>query len=180
MAPLAVDVTRTSASSSGAVAIATKGGASFPPVVLKIGYGPNISVVSAFFGYVILAVAGLATSVAANRFEANMAQTAGTAAGEIGFMCIVLAAIDMLNERPGLGFSLHLTSLQIFLWLTFAGLLGAFLAVPLRRHYIDEEDLTFADGTAQDSAVLCLDLTTSRSIFDRTGQVSCVTVSLPT
>ena len=38
--------------------------------------------------------------------------------------------------------------MQIFLWLTCAGLLGAFLAVPLRRHYIDEENLTFADGTA--------------------------------
>ena len=69
-------------------------------------------------------------------YEANMAQTAGTAAGEIGFMCIVLAAIDMLNDRPALGFSLHLSGTQIFLWLTFAGLLGAFLAVPLRRHYM--------------------------------------------
>jgi uncharacterized oligopeptide transporter (OPT) family protein len=85
-----------------------------------------------------------------------MAQTAGTAAGEIGFMCIVLAAIDMLNDRPGLGFSLHLTGLQIFLWLTFAGLLGAFLAVPLRRHYIDEENLTFADGTAAGETLVVL------------------------
>jgi uncharacterized oligopeptide transporter (OPT) family protein len=123
-------------------------GASFPYVVLKIGYGPNISVVAAFFGFILLAGIGFATRVAPTVYEANMAQTAGTAAGEIGFMCIVLAAMDMLSARPGLGFTLRLTGLQIFLWMTFAGLLGAFLAVPLRRHYIDEEDLTFADGTA--------------------------------
>jgi len=85
-----------------------------------------------------------------------MAQTAGTAAGQTGFMVIVLAAIDMLNDRPGLGFSLHLSGWQIFLWLTFGGLVGAFLAVPLRRHYIDEEDLTFADGTAAGETLVVL------------------------
>ncbi|OFX20411.1 MAG: hypothetical protein A2V77_02690 [Anaeromyxobacter sp. RBG_16_69_14] len=111
-------------------------GASFPYVVLKIGYGPNVSVVAAFFGFILLALIAFATRVRATVYEANMAQTAGTAAGEIGFMCIVLAAIDMLNDRPALGFSLHLSGTQIFLWLTFAGLLGAFLAVPLRRHYM--------------------------------------------
>src|SRR5215813_12389822 len=131
-------------------------GASFPYVVLKIGYGPNISVQAAFFGFILLAVIAAVTRVPATVFEANMAQTAGTAAGEIGFMCIVLAAIDMLNARPALGFSLHLTSLQIFLWLTFAALLGAFLAVPLRRHYIDEEKLTFADGTAAGETLVVL------------------------
>jgi uncharacterized oligopeptide transporter (OPT) family protein len=45
---------------------------------------------------------------------------------------------------------------QIFLWMTFAGLLGAFLAVPLRRHYIDEENLTFADGTAAGETLVVL------------------------
>ncbi len=131
-------------------------GASFPYVVLKIGYGPNVSVVAAFFGFILLAVIAFATRVRATVYEANMAQTAGTAAGEIGFMCIVLAAIDMLNDRPALGFSLHLSGTQIFLWLTFAGLLGAFLAVPLRRHYIDEENLVFADGTAAGETLVVL------------------------
>jgi len=131
-------------------------GASFPPVVLKIGYGPNISVSAAFFGFIALALVAMVTRVRATVYEANMAQTAGTAAGEIGFMCIVLAAIDMLNDRAGLGFSLHLSGLQIFLWLTFAGLTGAFLAVPLRRHYIDEENLTFADGTAAGETLVVL------------------------
>jgi uncharacterized oligopeptide transporter (OPT) family protein len=139
-----------------AVAVALIMGAAYPYVVLKLGYGPNISVVSAFFGYMILALVGLATSVASTRFEANMAQTAGTAAGQTGFMVIVLAAIDMLNERPGLGFSLHLSGWQIFWWLTLGGFVGAFLAVPLRRHYIDEENLTFADGTAAGETLVVL------------------------
>jgi len=138
------------------VLVAVIMGASFPPVVLKIGYGPNISVSAAFFGFIALAITAFFTRVRATVYEANMAQTAGTAAGEIGFMCIVLAAIDMLNDRPGLGFSLHLSGLQIFLWLTFAGLTGAFLAVPLRRHYIDEENLTFADGTAAGETLVVL------------------------
>jgi len=139
-----------------AAVVALVMGASFPYVVLKIGYGPNISVVSAFFGYMILSVVGVATGVPSTRFESNMAQTAGTAAGQTGFMVIVLAAIDMLNDRPGLGFSLHLSSVQIFLWLTFGGLVGAFLAVPLRRHYIDDENLTFADGTAAGETLVVL------------------------
>jgi uncharacterized oligopeptide transporter (OPT) family protein len=139
-----------------AAVVALVMGASFPYVVLKIGYGPNISVVSAFFAYIILSVIGVVTKVASTRFESNMAQTAGTAAGQTGFMVIVLAAIDMLNDRPGLGFSLHLSGWQIFLWLTFGGLVGAFLAVPLRRHYIDEENLTFADGTAAGETLVVL------------------------
>ena len=72
-------------------------------------------------------------------------------------MCVVLAAMDMLNAKPELGFSVHLTVWQTFSWLTVAGLIGVLLAVPLRRHYIDEENLTFADGTAAGEALLVLD-----------------------
>jgi uncharacterized oligopeptide transporter (OPT) family protein len=139
-----------------AVFVAAIMGASFPYVVLKIGYGPNISVVAAFFGYIALAFATAISGVASSRYENNLAEAAGTAAGQTGFMCVVLAAIDMLNARPELGFSLHLSSLQIFLWLTCAGLLGALLASTLRRHYIDEENLTFADGTAAGETLVVL------------------------
>jgi len=130
---------------------------SYPYVVLKIGYGPNISVVSAFFGYILLTLIALVTRVRSNRYEWNMVQTAGTAAGQAGFMCVVLAAIDMLNQKPELGFSLHLSIMQTFLWLTISGLIGVLLAVPVRKHYIDEENLTFADGTAAGETLLVLD-----------------------
>jgi uncharacterized oligopeptide transporter (OPT) family protein len=131
-------------------------GAAEPAVVLRIGYGPNMSVVSAFLGFIALSLIGLATRTRATRWETNLVQTAGTAAGSgVGFMAVVLAAIDMLNAR-GL-MSLHLSSLQIFAWLAPSGLLGVLLAVPLRKHYIDQEDLRFADGTAAGETLLVLD-----------------------
>lgn len=138
-------------------------GASYPYVVLKIGFGPNVSVVSAFFGYLILTFVGVvATKLSrkdhlSNRFEMNMVQTAGTAGAQAGFMCVVLAAFDMLAARPELGFHLAPSALDIFLWLSFAGCLGVLLAVPLRRHYIDEENLTFADGVAAGETLVVLD-----------------------
>jgi uncharacterized oligopeptide transporter (OPT) family protein len=70
-------------------------------------------------------------------------------------MAVVLAAIDMLNARGLL--DLHLSGLQIFAWLAPSGLLGVLLAVPLRKHYIDQENLTFADGTAAGETLLLLD-----------------------
>lgn len=133
-------------------------GASYPYIVLKIGYGPNISVVSAFFGYLVLSALGFFTGIRGTRWENNLVQTAGTAAGEAGFMCVVLAAMDMLRTKFGAAFPLQMTSLQIFVWISVAGLLGVLLAVPLRRHYIDEEDLPFADGTAAGETMLVLDL----------------------
>ena len=42
-----------------ALVVAALMGASYPYVVLKLGYGPNISVVSAFFGYIILSLVEL-------------------------------------------------------------------------------------------------------------------------
>jgi len=140
-----------------AMVVAALIGASYPYVVLKIGYGPNISVVSAFFGYIALTVIGVVTSRRGTRFENNLVQTAGTTAGQAGFMCVVLAAIDMLNAKPELGFSVHLSVLQTFSWLTLAGLIGVLLAVPLRKHYIDEENLAFPDGTAAGETLLVLD-----------------------
>jgi uncharacterized oligopeptide transporter (OPT) family protein len=139
-----------------ALCVAALMGAAEPAVVLRIGYGPNMSVVSAFLGFIAISLVGLATGVRGTRLENNLVQTAGTAAGSgVGFMAVVLAAIDMLNQRGVL--DLHLSSLQIFAWLAPAGLLGVLLSVPLRKHYIDQEDLTFADGTAAGETLLVLD-----------------------
>lgn len=139
-----------------AIVVAALMGAAEPAVVLRIGYGPNLSVVSAFLGFIAISLVGLVTRTRGTRFENNLVQTAGTAAGSgVGFMAVVLAAIDMLNHR-GL-MNLHLTPLQIFAWLAPAGTLGVLLAVPLRKHYIDQENLTFADGTAAGETLLVLD-----------------------
>lgn len=139
-----------------AIVVAALMGSAEPVVVLKIGYGPNMSVVSAFLGFIAISLLGLVTGVRGTRWENNLVQTAGTAAGSgVGFMAVVLAAIDMLNARGLL--NLHLSGPQIFAWLAPSGLLGVLLAVPLRKHYIDQENLTFADGTAAGETLLVLD-----------------------
>jgi uncharacterized oligopeptide transporter (OPT) family protein len=132
-------------------------GAAFPYVVLKLGFGPNISVVAAFLGYMMVALIGKLVGRRGNRYEYNIVQTAGTSAGQQGFMVIVLAAFDLVASKPGNHFTLHLSTMQIFVWLTLAGGLGVLLAVPLRKHYIDEEKLTFADGVAAGETLIVLD-----------------------
>src|SRR5204862_1430041 len=114
---------------------------------------PNISVVSAFFGFLALGL----FSRSYNRWENNIVQTAGTTAGQIAFLCWLLAAFDMLAADPGSGFDVHLTRLQTFVWLSAAGLLGVFLAVPLRKHFIDDEQLPFPDGMAAGETLIMLD-----------------------
>ncbi len=139
-----------------AIAVAALMGAAEPAVVLRIGYGPNMSVVSAFLGFIAISIIGVVTGTRGTRFENNLVQTAGTAAASgVGFMAVVLAAIDMLNQRGVM--NLHLSSVQIFSWLAPSGILGVLLAVPLRKHYIDQENLTFADGTAAGETLLVLD-----------------------
>jgi uncharacterized oligopeptide transporter (OPT) family protein len=139
-------------------------GASYPYVVLKLGFGPNVSVVAAILGYVALglvftklaALVGFATTPY-NRWENNIVQTAGTAAAQTAFMCVLLAAFDMLAQSKLVDFQVVLTPMQSFAWLTTAGLLGVFLAVPLRRHYIVDEKLPFADGLAAGETLLVCD-----------------------
>jgi uncharacterized oligopeptide transporter (OPT) family protein len=64
-----------------AIVVAALMGAAEPVVVLRIGYGPNISVVSAFLGFIAISLLGLVTGVRGTRWENNLVQTAGTAAG---------------------------------------------------------------------------------------------------
>ena len=128
-------------------------GASYPYMVLKFGFGPNISVVSAFFGFLALGL----FSRSYNRWENNVVQTAGTTAGQIAFLCWLLAAFDILAAEPGSGFQVRLTWVQTWIWLSASGLLGVFLAVPLRRHFIEDEQLRFADGVAAGETLIMLD-----------------------
>ena len=138
-----------------AVIVAAVIGGSYPYIVLKLGFGPNISVVSAFFGYLL--AAGILRIKTFNRWENNMVQTAGTAAGHTAFMCVLLAAFDMLNAKPELGVHIHLSFWQVFSWLVLTGGMGVLAAVPMRRHFVDEEQLTYADGVAAAETLTVLD-----------------------
>jgi putative OPT family oligopeptide transporter len=128
-------------------------GGSYPYVVMKIGYGPNPSIVSAIFGYLVL---GLMFKNS-QRWENNMVQTAGTSAGATAFMCVLLAAFDMLNMDPSLNFNFSISPFQSFIWLTTAGCLGVLMAVPMRKHFIIDEKLPFVDGMAVAETLTVLD-----------------------
>jgi uncharacterized oligopeptide transporter (OPT) family protein len=132
-------------------------GSAYPYCVLKLGFGPNLSVVSAFFGFMALVplvfILGLTDT---NARENNIVQTMGTSAGQTAFMAVLLAAFDMLNANGVFNPPIYLNTLQIFLWLCSASLLGILLAVPMRRHYIDEENLTYADGLAAGETIKVL------------------------
>src|SRR5260370_4557998 len=71
-------------------------GASYPYVVLKFGFGPNISVVSAFFSFLPLGL----FSRNYNRWETNIVQTPGTTAGQIALLCWLLATFAILAPEP--------------------------------------------------------------------------------
>src|SRR5207249_10838386 len=87
-----------------AIAVAAVIGGSYPYVVLKLGFGPNISVVSAFFGYLALGIAFRDF----NRWENNIVQTAGTSAGQTAFLCVLMAAFDLLRADPAAHFTFTL------------------------------------------------------------------------
>ncbi len=128
-------------------------GASYPYVVLKLGFGPNISVVSAFFGYLALGIVFRNF----NRWENNIVQSAGTAAGQTAFLCVLMAAFDLLRMDSSLHFTFALSPTQAFAWLTTAGLLGVLLSVPMRQHFVVEEKLPFPDGIAAGETLIVLD-----------------------
>lgn len=129
-------------------------GVSYPYMVLKLGFGPNVSIVSAFFGFVILSVIARKSY---DRWQNNIVQTAGTSAAQTAFMCIMLASFDMLRESKIVKFELAPTPEQTFIWLSVAALLGTLLAVPLRRHFVVDENLPYPDGTAAAETLKVLD-----------------------
>jgi len=135
------------------VVVAAIMGAAYPYVVLKLGFGPNVSVVAAFFGYLFLGIIFRNF----NRWENNIVQTAGTSAAQTAFMCVILAAFDLVSQNPKLGYSFAPTEMQSFLWLTAASVLGLLLAVPLRTHFVVQEKLTYPDGVAAAETIIVLD-----------------------
>src|SRR5438067_8680135 len=90
------------------LAVALVMGSSYPYIVLKLGFGPNVSVVAAFFGYLALGIAFKDY----NRWENNIVQTAGTSAAQTAFMCVLLAAFDMLSASRTVSFHLTLSPWQ--------------------------------------------------------------------
>jgi uncharacterized oligopeptide transporter (OPT) family protein len=142
---------------SGLVVAALMGTA-YPYMVLKLGFGPNVSVVAAFFGFLFLKLIDVVLQERTyDRWQNNLAEAAGTSAAQTAFMCILLGAFDILRNLSGGKFQIELTPLTSFLWLTAAATLGVLLAVPLRRHFVIDEKLPYVDGLATAETITVLD-----------------------
>jgi uncharacterized oligopeptide transporter (OPT) family protein len=134
--------------------------ASYPYVVLKLGMGPNISVVSAFLGAVLLMALAKKTH-GRNRLMNNIVQTAGTSAAGTAFMCIVAAAVQLAAENPAAQERMDgikaVEPWPMFLWLFTAGSIGVLFTVLFRRHFLDDPKMIFADGVAAAETIVVLD-----------------------
>ncbi len=132
-------------------------GASYPYMVLKLGFGPNVSVVAAFFGFLFLRLFQIMVGSRYDRWQNNLAEAAGTSAAQTAFMCVLLGAFEILrHNRPEI-FGMELTPIKSFLWLSAACSLGVLLAVPLRRHFVVDEKLPYVDGLATAETITVLD-----------------------
>jgi uncharacterized oligopeptide transporter (OPT) family protein len=144
-----------------AVLVSALVSASYPYVVLKLGMGPNVSVVSAFLGAVLLLVLAPRTH-GQNRWMNNIVQTAGTSAAMTAFMCVIAAAVEMAAKNPAmtpekLNGITTIAPWPMFWWLLFAGGIGVLFMVLFRRHFIDDPKMVFADGVAAAETVVVLD-----------------------
>jgi len=81
--------------------------------------------------------------------EANISQTAGSAAGAMASSAGLVASIPALKM---LGYEMDL--FELFLWALSVGYLGVFFAVPLREQMIVVEKLRFPTGTATAETIL--------------------------
>jgi uncharacterized oligopeptide transporter (OPT) family protein len=133
-------------------------GLSYPYMVLKLGFGPNVSVVAAFFGFLFLRLFDLAMNRRGyDRWQNNLTEAAGTSAAQTAFMCVLLGAFDILAFRSKGQFAMHLDPIESFLWLWSACTLGVLLAVPLRRHFVVDEKLPYVDGLSAAETLIVLD-----------------------
>src|SRR5262245_5640869 len=132
-------------------------GATYPYMVLKLGFGPNVSVVAAFLGFLFLRVADLRGGSHYDRWQNNLVEAAGTSAAQTAFMCVLLGAFDLLHHNTGGALGIRLTPGMSFLWLATACTLGVLLAVPLRRHFVVDEKLAYPDGTAAAETIIVMD-----------------------
>lgn len=140
-----------------ALIVAVVMGATYPYMVLKLGFGPNVSVVAAFLGFLCLRAIDLGGGSHYNRWQNNLVEAAGTSAAQTAFMCVLLGAFDLLHHNTGGALGVRLTPTMSFFWLATACTLGVLLAVPLRRHFVVDEKLAYADGTAAAETILVLD-----------------------
>jgi OPT family oligopeptide transporter len=140
----------------GALLIAILVSFSYPYIVLKLGEGPNVSLLSAFLGAAFLFLVARRTH-GQNRLMNNVIQTAGTSASMTAFMCVIAAGFDYLARDQRVAVSISITPIQMFIWLTLAGSIGVLFVPVFRKYFLDDPRLTFPDGVSAAETVKTLD-----------------------
>ncbi len=116
---------------------------------LRTGWSIGGSLIAAILGF--SAFAALKPKQAYTRLEANITQTAGSAAGSMTSAAGLLAAI------PALGMlGIKLTWWELVIWALSVAYLGVFFAVPLRRQMVVVEKLRFPTGTATANTIVAM------------------------
>ena len=128
----------------------------YPYIVLKLGMGPNISVIAAFLGALYLGMFARRTR-GKNAVQNNVIQTAATAATSTAFMCVVMAAFGYLAMNESIDVKMTISGWQIFWWLTCSGTIGVMIAALFRRHFMNDPEMVFADGLAAAETIKVLD-----------------------
>ncbi|GIW05498.1 MAG: peptide transporter [Dehalococcoidia bacterium] len=129
---------------------------SYPYIVLKLGEGPNVSLLSAFLGAAFLFIVARRTH-GQNRLMNNVIQTAGTSASMTAFMCVIAAGFDYLARDQRVNVSISITPIQMFIWLSLAGGIGVLFVPIFRKYFLDDPRMIFPDGVSAAETVKTLD-----------------------
>ncbi|MCC6901142.1 MAG: OPT/YSL family transporter [Polyangiaceae bacterium] len=141
---------------SGAFFVSALISLAYPYIVLKLGMGPNVSVLAAFIGALYLYATARKTR-GQNAVQNNIIQTAATSATATAFMCVVAAAFGYLNANESVNVKTHIDPWNMFLWLSCSGAVGVLVAALFRRYFIDDPEMIFADGVAAAETIQVLD-----------------------
>jgi len=116
---------------------------------LKTGWGIGGSLIAAILGYSVFAA--IKPKRPYTVLEANITQTAGSAAGSM------TSAAGLLSAVPALGMlGYELSPVELTLWALSVAYLGVFYAVPLRRQMVLVEKLRFPTGTATAETIIAM------------------------
>lgn len=132
----------------------------YPYIVLKLGMGPNVSVLAAFLGALFLLIFARKTR-GQNRLQNNIIQSAATSAASTAFMCVVAAAFGYLEMNESVPAEAHIKigAWQMFFWLFCSGAIGVFFSALFRRYFVEDPQMIFADGVAAAETINVLDST---------------------
>ncbi len=130
----------------------------YPYIVLKLGMGPNVSVLAAFLGALFLLAFARKTR-GQNALQNNIIQSAATSAASTAFMCVVAAAFGYLEMNESVPAEAHVKigAWQMFFWLFCSGAIGVFFSALFRRYFIEDPQMIFADGVAAAETINVLD-----------------------